>query len=385
VDLAVFVVQAVVVEGRSVREVARAHGVSKTWLYELVARYRAGGDEALAPRSRRPRRTPNRVSDAIEDEIVALRKQLCELGVDAGPDTIHTHLGAAHHGCAPCSVSTIWRILKRRGFIVPEPHKRPKSSYVRFEATLPNECWQMDVTHVMLRNGRVVEVLNIIDDHSRLCVASQAFPVTTAADVVATFYEATTRLGFPASVLSDNGAVFTASFRGDRGALATELAQLGITFKHSRPYHPQTCGKVERFHLTVKKYLARNPTARSITELQTRLNTFRDYYNNQRPHRANNRTTPTHAYNTRVKAEPTNTPIRNAGEFRIRYDRVDPTGKVTLRYAGKLRHLSIGRAHKGRHVLLLVHDRDVRVINSNGEPIATITIDPDKLYQPRNT
>ena len=141
----------------------------------------------------------------------------------------------------------------------PEPHKRPKSSYVRFEAALPNECWQMDVTHVVLKNGRSVEVLNVIDDHSRLCLASRAFPVTTAADVVAAFYEIAQHYGFPASVLSDNGAIFTASFRGDRGALATELAQRGIVFKHSRPYHPQTCGKVERFHQTVKKYLAANP------------------------------------------------------------------------------------------------------------------------------
>jgi transposase InsO family protein len=385
VELAAFVVQAVLVDKRSVREVARAHGVSKTWLYELLARYRDGGDAALAPRSRRPHRTPTRIIDAVEDEIVALRKHLSELGVDAGPDTIHTHLAAAHAGQAPCSVSSIWRILKRRGFVVPEPHKRPKSSYTRFEAALPNECWQMDVTHVALRNGHVIDVLNVIDDYSRLCVASQTFPVVTAAHVVATFYDAAARLGFPAAILTDNGAVFTASFRGDRGALATELAALGITFKHSRPYHPQTCGKVERFHQTLKKYLARNAAARTITELQTRLDTFHDYYNDIRPHRANNRTTPTTTFNARVKAQPAGTPIRNAGEYRIRYDRVDQTGKVTLRYAGKLRHLAIGRAHKGQHVLLLVHDRNVRIINNHGEPIATITIDPDKLYQPRNT
>jgi transposase InsO family protein len=145
----------------------------------------------------------------------------------------------------------------------------------------------MDVTHVWLKNGRSVEVLNIIDDHSRLCLTSRAFPVTTAADVVTAFYEIAQRDGFPASVLSDNGAIFTASFRGDRGALATELAQRGITFKHSRPYHPQTCGKVERFHQTMKKYLTANPTARSLAQLQTQLDVFATYYNDVRPHRAN--------------------------------------------------------------------------------------------------
>lgn len=157
-ELAAFVVQAVLVEGRSVREVARAHGISKTWLYELLARYRTGGEAGLVARSRRPHRSPSRVPEAVEDEIVQLRKQLVGFGTDAGPDTIHTHLARNHDGVAPCSVSSIWRTLTRRGFITPEPHKRPKSSSVRFEANLPNECWQMDVTHVALRNGRVVDV-----------------------------------------------------------------------------------------------------------------------------------------------------------------------------------------------------------------------------------
>jgi transposase InsO family protein len=383
VEVAAFVVQAVLVERRGVREVARAHGISKTWLYELLARYRAGGEAALVPRSRRPQHSPNRVPDTLEDEIVQLRKQLCEFGTDAGPDTIHTHLARRHGGVAPCSVSSVWRILSRRGFITAEPHKRPKSSYVRFEANLPNECWQMDTTHVRLKNGRVVEVLNVIDDYSRLCLASRAFPVTTAADVVATFYDTATSHGFPASVLSDNGAIFTASFRGDRGALSTELARRGIVFKHSRPYHPQTCGKVERFHQTMKDHLA-HTGPRSLAQLQAQLDVFTTYYNEVRPHRAKQRMTPHAAFSTRVRARPAGSPVRNAGEFRIRHDRVDQTGKVTLRYAGKLRHLGIGRAHKGRHVLILVDDRDVRVLSSDGEFIAELRIDPDRTYQAHN-
>jgi len=383
VELATFVVQAVVVEGRSVREVARAHGVSKTWLYELLARYRAEGDAGVVARSKRPHRSPTRIPEPVEDEIVAIRKQLTDFGVEAGPDTIHTHVTDAHGGIAPCSVSSVWRILTRRGFITPEPHKRPRSSYVRFEAALPNECWQMDTTHVVLKHGRSIEVLNVIDDHSRLCLASRAFAVTTAADVVTTFYEIAQHHGFPASVLSDNGAIFTASFRGDRGALATELAQRGIIFKHSRPYHPQTCGKVERFHQTLKKYLAAKPTARSLPQLQTQLDTFTTYYNTVRPHSALNRRTPLVAYNARVKAQPAATPIRDAGEFRIRRDRVDQTGKVTLRYAGKLRHLGIGRAHQGQHVLMLINDRDVRVLTTDGQHIAEHHIDPERIYQPR--
>ncbi len=379
-ELAEFVVQAVLIEKRSVREVARAHGVSKTWLYELLARYKEGGLEALSPRSRRPHRSPTRVLSAIEDEIVELRKHLAEEGFDAGPDTICSHLALRHGGVAPCSVSSVWRILKRRGFVVPEPHKRPKSSYVRFEASLPNECWQMDVTHIELGSGRVAEILNVIDDHSRLCVATRAFRTTTAADVVATFYEAAATYGFPASVLSDNGAIFTASSRGERGALATELAHLGIVFKHSRPYHPQTCGKVERFHQTEKKFLKAKARSRSILALQERLDVFSEYYNVVRPHRAKRRRTPQAAFDERVKAQPSGSPIRDAGEFRIRFDRVN-NGKVTLRYEGKLRHLGIGRVHNGKRVVLLVGDRDVRVHSVHGEFLRELRIDPDKIYQ----
>jgi transposase InsO family protein len=380
-EMAAFVVQAVLVEKRSVREVARAHGVSKTWLYELLARYREGGEEALTKRSRRPHTSPSRLACLVEDEIVELRKSLCEMGFEAGPDTIRTHLERRHGGVPPCSVSTIWRVLWRRGFITPEPHKRPKSSYVRFEATLPNECWQMDMTHVRLANGRVVEVLNLIDDYSRLCASSRVFSVTTAALVVTTFYESAARYGFPAAVLSDNGAIFTASFRGDRGALSTELASLGIVFKHSRPYHPQTCGKVERFHQTLKKFLERGGPARSMAELQSRLDAFVEYYNTVRPHRARGRMTPSQAFAGRVKAGPSGRAVRDAGEFRIRHDRVDNDGKVTLRYAGVMRHLSVGRAHKGTKVMLLVADRDVRVLSSEGELLRELTIDPERKYQ----
>jgi transposase len=144
-ELARYVVEAVLIEGRSYREVARAHGVSKSWVGKLVARYQAGGEQALQPRSRAAHRIPHRTPPELEDEIVALRKQLLDLGVDAGAATIAYHLGLRHEQVP--SISTIWRVLSRRGFVTPQPHKRPKSSWNRFEASLPNECWQSDVTH----------------------------------------------------------------------------------------------------------------------------------------------------------------------------------------------------------------------------------------------
>jgi transposase InsO family protein len=170
--------------------------------------------------------------------------------------------------------ATIWRILSRRGFVTPQPPKRPRSSYVRFQADMPNQRWQADITHWKLAGGTGVEILNLIDDHARLLVASHARATTKAADVVASFHQAAATHGFPASMLSDNGAVFTAAPRGGRCAIELELARLGIAYRHARAYHPQTCGKVERFHQTLKRWLAKQPKAATIPELQAQLDQF---------------------------------------------------------------------------------------------------------------
>jgi len=206
------VVTAVLVEGHSKSEVARQYGVSRRWVITLVQRYLAEGEAGLRPRSRRPRRSPRRTARQVEDEIVEIRKGLDRGGHEAGAATIAFHL-ARRHGTAP-AVSTIWRILSARGFVTPQPHKRPKSSYLRFAAEQPNERWQLDITHWALADGTDVEILNQIDDHSRLCLASDARPVFKGPDVDACFRHASADYGDPASLLSDNGAVFTGRSRG---------------------------------------------------------------------------------------------------------------------------------------------------------------------------
>ncbi len=302
-SLARLVVAAVRVEGRSKSEVARDYRVSRQWVHELVKRYEAEGEPGLEPRSRRPRGSPQRTSDAVEDQIIELRKALADQGLDAGAHTIAFHL-AQRRGAVP-SVATIWRILSRRGFVTPQPHKRPRSSFIRFEAAMPNERWQADITHWALADGGEVGILNVLDDHSRLLVASDGRAHTKAADVVVSFHEAAGRHGFPASMLTDNGAVFTAIPRGGgRCAIEIELDLLGIDYRHSTPYHPQTCGKVERFHQTLKRWLRRQPPAADVAELQVKLDWFRDYYNTCRPHRAIGRRTPGEAFQARPKASP---------------------------------------------------------------------------------
>jgi hypothetical protein len=231
--------------------------------------------------------------------------------------------------------------------------------------------------------GRDVEILNILDDHSRLCVASHALTVFTAHDVVTTLHDAAARFGYPASVLSDNAAIFTAAFKGGIGAFESQLADLGITVKHSRPYHPQTCGKIERFHQTLKRYLTKQRTPRSIPGLQAQLDRFTHRYNTVRPHRALGRHTPLEAYTARTKAHPI-APTNPVDGYRLRHDTIDRDGKLTLRYAGRLRHIGMGRRHAGTPITMLVAGQDVRIIDQHtGELLRELTIDPTRDYQPQ--
>lgn len=205
-DLAQYVVDAVHLAKRSYRDVAQAHGVSIGWVAKIVARYREGGYEALGTRSRAAHRIANRTSDAVEDQIVRLRKKLTDGGFDSGAQTIHHHLSLSRDDVP--SVTTIWRILRRRGFVTPQPQKRPESSWKRFEATLPNELWQSDVTGWKLADSTEVEIITYLDDHSRMILASRVVPVATAHNALTTFRAAATEDGYPAALLTDNGYVF---------------------------------------------------------------------------------------------------------------------------------------------------------------------------------
>jgi transposase InsO family protein len=376
-DLARSVVDGVLLEGRSLREVALAHGVSKSWVQMLVTRYRTGGYEALAPRSRRPLTSPNRTTVALEEEIVRLRKELADLGADAGAETIHWHLQRRHEQVP--SVATIYRILVRRGFVNPQPKKRPKSSFIRFEADLPNECWQSDITFWQLADGTFVEITDIIDDYSRRIIAADVRRVTKAADVLESFHRAYRAYGHPASVLTDNGAVFNAGSRQGKTGFELELESLGIVYKHSRPYHPQTCGKIERWHQTFKRFLAAGDQAITIGELQARVDAVVAYYNNERPHRARGRMTPREAYQGRQLAAPGG--ISSERHVRVRTDRVDVGGRVSLRYHSRLIHIGIGRAHAGKRLRLYVINEEIRIVTLEGELLGTASIDPKKDYQ----
>jgi transposase InsO family protein len=379
-DLGRFLIETHRRTGRPIKELARVHQVSPSWLFKLLRRYRLEGPGGLEARSRRPRSSPTRIADLWEDEIVALRKELLDFGAEAGAQTIHYHL-AKRHPRVP-SPSTIWRVLRARGFVTEQPHKRPRSSYRRFVADLPNECWQADVTHVTLEDGAVFEVLNMIDDHSRLCVASRAFVTVKATDVVRTLHRSAEKWGYPASMLTDNGLVFSAQRRyGVVGTFEQELFSLGIATKHSRPYHPQTCGKVERFHQTLKKFLVVQDGVVTKKQLQAQLDRFTSYYNEVRPHRALRRHTPIEAFTELERARPTRALVE-VGSRKLMQGKVDKKGAVTIRYRGRIHHIGIGAAYKGWRIWMLVDHLNIEIVAVDGSPLRRLRLDPAKDYQP---
>jgi len=365
----------------TVTAAAAEYGYSRQHLHRLLARYREGGLDAVDPRSRRPQSNSAATPTLVRERIVQLRLQLVTDGLDAGPVTIAWHLEQEGH--RPPSTSTIRRILHTAGLITPEPRKRPRSSYRRFVAAQPNECWQSDFTHWHLSNpdGSTtdVEILNWLDDHSRLLLSCTVFHRVTGDLVVTSFSENINDYGLPASTLTDNGSVYTARFVGGKNAFEYLLAILGVTQKNGHPGHPQTQGKIERFHQTLKRWLAQQPPATTMTELQTQLNRFQHIYNHQRPHRELNRQTPATAYTALPKA--TAPGHGNPTHYRLRYDRLDPLGKMSFRRAGRMHHLGIGATHAHKRVLAIADDTTITVIHlDTSELLSTHHIEPNKTY-----
>ena len=382
------IITAITIQGLSQAEAARTYGVSKGWVSKLMTRWRREGDAALEPHSRRPHRTPNAIPAQTVELILTLREQLTEKGLDAGAQTIAWHL--QHHHGSVVSPATIWRTLRRAGLIELEPKKRPKASYIRFEADLPNQCWQSDFTHYRLANGSNTEILSWLDDCTRFAISLTAHKAVTTPIVVATFRLAAEKHGNPASTLTDNGMVFTVKHsgfgrRGGRNAFEAELRNRNIVQKNGSPSHPQTQGKVERFQQTMKNWLrAHDPQPATLEELQLLLDQFAEEYNERRPQRSlPHHSTPAARYLALPKDSPRAGARDADNHTRVRHDRVDTTGCITLRVAGRLHHIGISRTHTGTHVLVLVNDLDVTIINAaTGELLRELTIDTSRDYQP---
>jgi transposase InsO family protein len=347
----------------NVTEFCAAHGVSTWFFWDLRRRFARDGDAALEPRSRAPRRVANKTPGWVEDAIVAKRKELRDAGLDAGSATIAYHLGDLDG--AP-SESTIYRVLKRRGFITPDPAKTPTRALRRFQAQRANELWQLDDHRWPLADGTEVHIFDVVDDCSRLAVAAHAVASMTGPAAFDAFAAAAGLVGWPTRFLSDNAPAF-------RSYLADSVAHLGVGATHSRPHHPQTNGKVERFHQTEQRWLRQQPPAETIDELQAQLDVFRHIYNHQRPHRSLGRATPAHVWTTTPKSGPVDRPIGTT-----------TTHQARVR-GGRLRvshyEISVGAAHNGHTATAVITALTCHIF-IGGHLIRTLTINPTRQAQP---
>jgi transposase InsO family protein len=353
------IVTAVTVQGLSQAQAARTYGLSESRVSRIMARWRLEGEAALEPRSRRPKTSPTAIPASTVELIVNLRANLQQQGLDHGPETIAWHLRHRHD--VTVSRSTVARTLTRAGLVTAEP---------------------------TLADGAGVEILTFLDDCTRYAISVTAHPRVTTPLIVDTFRAAIKAHGAPATTLTDNGMVFTVRLagwgrRGGRNGFETELQRLGIQQKNGSPAHPQTQGKVERFQQTMKKWLHARALPATLTELQTHLDAFVTHYTEQRPHRSPpHHATPGSRYRALPKAHPNRSPDDDPHD-RVRRDRVDKNGTITLRVASRLRHIPLGRKHARTRILALIHNLDVTVINAaTGELLRELTIDPDRDYQP---
>lgn len=381
----------------------------------------ADGDSGLLPRSRAAH-TIARADAVLASRIVELRKQLEKDGPDAGAESIAA--GPEREGVRPPANSTIHRILVSAGLVRPEPGKRPKASYTRFEASLPDELWQSDFTHWPIATVPGAVVVSWLDDRSRNLLHARAFATVTMDDVEAAFLQACAEHGIPARTLTDNGTVYTTRpISATPGHFERTLALMGVRQSNGRPCHPQTQGKIERYHRALKQWLSARPPASSIDELNEQLAEFQHVYNEERPHRALGRRTPGEAYRAKGKALPDPElaartqakldeeqaaepqPATPSGSMRgkpvPKDERTEPTrvdvtidpkahkidrrGCITQNnIAGKRRIFNLGKHNAGRMAELLIdHGRAVATDLETGEILADQTLDATREYQYR--
>ena len=353
----------------NVSQFCAQHGIGRTAFYEIRKRFEAEGDAGLEPRSRAPKTVANKTPLKIEEQIVRLRKELDGDGLDAGAETIEWHLLKQFESEMVPSPSTIWRILKQRGLVVDDPSKRPSKVWKRFAAERANELFQIDGTDYELATGQIVKIINIIDDGSRYCPASQAHRSESYVAAWSTSCASFVDAGMPARFLSDNGKAFR--------KLDATLASIGVSMGHSSIYHPQTCGKVERFHQTQAKWLAARPQAQNLAELQGLLDRFRRIYNHDRPHRSIGRNTPAAQWQTMPKTGPTDRPLNLEVPTTTHHSKVAANGAV---HASSYR-ISLGAKHAGQMAWTIITGTRADVFINN-QHTRKLTLDPTKVVQP---
>ncbi|GAA1700674.1 integrase core domain-containing protein [Microbacterium sediminicola] len=288
----------------SVTTFCAEHGVSRKTFYEIRRRALVDGQAAaLEPRSRRPRSSPNRLTDEVKQQAIGVRSALESSGLDHGPISVHEKSRSL--GMDAPSVASLARIFRDAGVARTEPRKKPRASFRRFVYPAPNACWQLDATEYVLAGGRKCVIFQLIDDHSRYAVASHVAWGETSKDAIAVVKKGIAAHGVPQRLLSDNGLALNPSRRGILGQLVAHVTALGVEPITGKPGKPTTQGKNERFHQTLFRYLDKQPLAGSLVELQEQVDAFDQIYNVNRPHQAlPGRATPQAVWDATPTAEP---------------------------------------------------------------------------------
>lgn len=356
----------------------RDHKISRTTFYKFRARFLEEGVTGLLDRSRRPRRTPGMTPAAVEDVVVRWRKLLQDRGYDSGPQSIRWRLETDPEltGVRLPSRATIARILSRNGLVIPQPRKRPRNSYRRFTYPRPNECWQSDWTQWALADATPVAIAGSLDDHSRYLTGLRAgLGDGTGALVWEVMTSGITECGIPMNSLTDNGSTYTARPRGGLADFERNLHALGVHTINSTPHHPQTCGKIERFWQTLKRWLRANDTPTTVAELNELLEQFRHYYNTERRHRAlPKQCTPAQAFAATAKARPSARPLPTPLTVTTRT-------VIWARVAAAGYHVTVGHRWDG-HQVDVIRDGDHITIYSGTRLVRVLDADPTRVNQP---
>jgi transposase InsO family protein len=355
----------------TVAEICARWKISPASFYRWKARYEARGAEGLGDLPRRPFRSRGQIPFDLEDQICRMRKDHPRWGARR----IRAELIRA--GISPPAVSTVHQALRRNHLVADQPRKRPKAKK-RFTREVPNDLWQIDATRVKLATGAPAWVIDVLDDNARYLVAAVACWAPTTEAACQAFSEGVSRCGLPRQVLSDNGSEFTGRLPVHEVAFELQLKAAGVQLIHSRPYHPETIGKIERFHQTLKAWLADHGPPRTLEKLQALLDRFREHYNSERLHQALGEAT--------VPAErylPSPQPLHEL----VEEDPVYPAGAVirTVGRNGSLTFsdakINVGVRWAGRRLRIV--DRSPRLdVFYGSELVRSVALEPGRSYYP---
>lgn len=328
-------------EGASIRELCRRYQISSATAYKWIHRFEEAGEEGLRDRSRRPKNSPNRCDPEFENHVLRIRREQPAWGAV----TIRQVL--QNEGIAVRAASTVHAILVRHKQIDPGESRKHRP-WQRFEHAEPNDLWQMDFKgHFAARDGKRCHPLTILDDHSRFVVCLQACENERTESVRKQLIRTFRQYGLPLRMTMDNGAPWGNDLLHRDTPLTVWLRRLGVRVSHSRPYHPQTQGKDERFHRTLKVELLRYRIFETFSAIQPVFDDYRDVYNQRRPHRAIGLETPIQRYKISPRSFPEYLPSIQYGEGdHIRT--VDEKGRI--RFGG--RRFSVGKGYHGYPVAL---------------------------------